>query len=52
MRARFGLQLTAKDLDDFFLLFAGEDDNIPITTFSQSCYNGDLEAKSQASREM
>ena len=50
--AHFGLQLTAKDLDDFFLLFAGEDGNIPITTFSQSCYNGDLEARVKASREM
>ena len=50
--AHFGLQLTAKDLDDYFLLFAGEDGNIPITTFSQSCYNGDLEARVKASPEM
>ena len=50
--AHFGLQLTSKDLDDFFFLFANESGNVPVSEFSKACYNGELEAKVQASPEM
>lgn len=50
--AHFGLQLTAKDLDDFFFLFADETGNVRISEFSQACYNGELAAKVKASPVM
>ena len=43
--AHFGLQLSTKDLDDFFYLYGTPQNTITITAFAKDMYNGAFENK-------
>ena len=43
--AHFGLQLSTKDLDDFFYLYSTPQNTITITAFAKDMYNGAFENK-------
>ena len=47
--AHFGLQLSRKDLDDFFFLYDTGKDTVDINVFSKSVFSGDLESRVEAS---